>query len=88
MKLAVAVKAVATIDEDFELAADGTELDPADLEFSLNEWDDFALEAALQLREQAGDGEVLVVTVGRRGVRRGAPRVPRERGRPRDPDLG
>jgi electron transfer flavoprotein beta subunit len=64
VKIAVAVKAVATIDEDFELAADGTGVDPADLEFSLNEWDDFALEAALQLREQAGDGEVLVVTVG------------------------
>ena len=30
----------------------------------LNEWDAFSLEAALQLREQAGEGEVVVVTVG------------------------
>lgn len=64
MKVAVTVKAVATIDEEFELLADGSGIDPADLEFVLNEWDDFALEAALQLREQTGDGEVLVLTVG------------------------
>jgi electron transfer flavoprotein beta subunit len=64
VKLAVAVKAVATLDEEFELVGDGTGVDRGHVEFSLNEWDDFALEAALQLREQAGEGEVLVVTVG------------------------
>lgn len=62
MKIVVAVKSVASLGDEFELV-DGR-VDPADLEFALNEWDDFALEAALQLREQVDDGEIVVVTVG------------------------
>src|ERR671934_891786 len=61
MRIVVPVKQVAVVDEDFELAGDGTGVDPDFLEWSLNEWDDFSLEAALQL---SGDGEVVVVTVG------------------------
>jgi electron transfer flavoprotein beta subunit len=34
------------------------------VELDLNEWDAFSLEAALQLRDATGDGEVVVVTVG------------------------
>ncbi|HEY1595108.1 MAG TPA: electron transfer flavoprotein subunit beta/FixA family protein [Thermoleophilaceae bacterium] len=59
MKIVVPVKQVAVVDEDFELAGDGTGVDPDFLEWSLNEWDEFSVEAALQL----GD-EVVVVTVG------------------------
>jgi electron transfer flavoprotein beta subunit len=61
MRIVVPVKQVAVVDEDFELAGDGSGVDPDFLEWSLNEWDDFSLEAALQL---SGDGEVVVVTVG------------------------
>lgn len=61
MKIAVCVKQVATLEDEFELR-DGV-LD-ADLELELNEWDTFSLETALQLREGAGDGEVVVLTVG------------------------
>ena len=59
MRIVVPVKQVAVVDEDFELVGDGSAVDPDFLEWSLNEWDDFSLEAALQL----GD-EVVVVTVG------------------------
>jgi electron transfer flavoprotein beta subunit len=59
MKIVVPVKQVAVVDEDFELADSGTGVDPDFLEWSLNEWDEFSVEAALQL----GD-EVVVVTVG------------------------
>ncbi|MFN8164419.1 MAG: electron transfer flavoprotein subunit beta/FixA family protein [Solirubrobacterales bacterium] len=62
MKLAVCVKQVATLDDEFEL--DDGVLD-AELEPELNEWDDFSLEAALLLREQAAEGgEVVAITVG------------------------
>ena len=64
VKIVVAVKSVARLDDEFGLLEDASDVDPHDLEFDLNEWDDFAHEAALALREQVGGGEVLVVTVG------------------------
>jgi electron transfer flavoprotein beta subunit len=66
MKLVVLVKQVAALDEEFELLDDRPGVDPDYLEWDLNEWDNFSLEAALQIRESAGgDGdEVVVVTVG------------------------
>jgi electron transfer flavoprotein beta subunit len=64
MKIVVPVKQVAVLDEEFELLEDRPGVDPDALEWELNEWDDFSLEAALQLREAQGDGEVVVVSVG------------------------
>jgi electron transfer flavoprotein beta subunit len=65
MKIVVPVKQVAALDDEFELLDDGSGVDPDFLEFDLNEWDAFSLEAALQLREHSdGGGEVVVVTVG------------------------
>ena len=64
MKIVVAVKAVAALDEDVELVDGDTAVDPDGLEWDLNEWDAFSLEEALKLRDAAGDGEVVAVTVG------------------------
>lgn len=66
MKIVVPVKQVAALDEEFELLEDGSGVDPDFLEWDLNEWDTFSLEAALQIRDGAGgeDHEVVVVTVG------------------------
>jgi len=64
VKIVVPVKQVAALDDEFELLDDGSGVDPDFLELDLNEWDAFSLEAALQLREATGDGEVVVVTVG------------------------
>lgn len=62
MKILVPVKQVASLDEDFALDASGAV--PADeLDWQLNEWDAFSLEAALQLND-GDDGEVLAVSVG------------------------
>jgi electron transfer flavoprotein beta subunit len=71
MKIVVAVKQVATPDEDFDLAADGRSVDEHALEWDLNEWDTFAMEAALELRDDAGEGEVVAVTVGNDEAREG-----------------
>ena len=64
MKIVVAVKAVAALDDEFELIDDGAAVDPEYLEWDLNEWDSFSIEAAIDLREATGDGEVVAITVG------------------------
>jgi len=71
MKIVVAVKQVATPDEDFDLAADARSIEADALEWDLNEWDTFAMEAALELRDDAGEGEVVAVTVGNDEARDG-----------------
>jgi electron transfer flavoprotein beta subunit len=63
MKIAVCVKAVPD-------AASGRRIDPATSrldrsgELAISEWDTYAIEEALALREAAGDGEVVVVSLG------------------------
>lgn len=64
MKVVVAVKQVASLDDEFELGADGTSVDPDFVEWELNEWDTFSVEAALQLAEANEGSEVVVVSVG------------------------
>lgn len=66
MKILVPVKRVAALEEDFEITADGRDVDPDFLNWDLNEWDDYSLEAAVQIKEAAGgDGvEVIAVTIG------------------------
>ena len=63
MKVLVPVKYVARLEGEPEF--DGPAALAADaLEWELNEWDDFSLEAALQLVEEGEGGEVVVATVG------------------------
>jgi electron transfer flavoprotein beta subunit len=62
MKIVVTVKVASTLDGSARLQGD--RVDPASMEWDLNEWDRFAVEAALQLKEASEDGEVVVVSVG------------------------
>jgi electron transfer flavoprotein beta subunit len=65
MKLLVAVKQVAALDEDFEIRADGRDVDADFLLRDLNEWDDYSLEEAMKIKEAgAAPVEVVVVCVG------------------------
>ncbi|GAC1302369.1 MAG: electron transfer flavoprotein subunit beta/FixA family protein [Steroidobacteraceae bacterium] len=65
MKILVAVKQVAALDEDFVLRDDGRDVDPDFLLRDLNEWDDFSLEEAVKIKEAAGEPvEVVAVSVG------------------------
>src|SRR5205809_5412282 len=63
MKIAVCVKAVPD-------AASGRHLDPATKrldrsgELTISEWDTYPSEEALTLKEQAGEGEVVVISMG------------------------
>jgi electron transfer flavoprotein beta subunit len=64
MKILVAVKQVAALDEDFEIREDGRDVDPDFLIRDLNEWDDFSLEEAVKIKEAAGEPvEVIAVSV-------------------------
>jgi electron transfer flavoprotein beta subunit len=65
MKVLVAVKQVAALDEDFEIRADGKDVDPDFLVRDLNEWDDYSLEEAMKIKEAATTPvEVVAVCVG------------------------
>jgi electron transfer flavoprotein beta subunit len=65
MKILVAVKQVAALDEDFEIRADGRDVDADFLIRELNEWDDFSLEEAVKIKESAAQPvEVVVASVG------------------------
>jgi len=65
MKILVAVKQVAALDEDFEIRADGLDVEEDFLLFDLNEWDDYSLEEAMKIKEaSSSEVEVVVVSVG------------------------
>ena len=64
MKILVAVKQVAALDEDFAIRGDGRDIDPDFLIRDLNEWDDFSLEEAVKIKEgAAAPVEVVAVQV-------------------------
>ncbi|SNR34863.1 electron transfer flavoprotein subunit beta/FixA family protein [Halorubrum vacuolatum] len=62
MKVLVTVKEVASAGDDFTI--EGTGIAERDLEHDLNEWDDYAVEAAVQLAEAGIADEVVGVTIG------------------------
>src|SRR5258708_16398908 len=65
MKILVAVKRVAPVDEDFVIREEGREVDPDFLIRDLNEGDDFSLEEAVKIKEGAAEPvEVVAVSVG------------------------
>ncbi|SDR34287.1 electron transfer flavoprotein subunit beta/FixA family protein [Natronobacterium texcoconense] len=62
MKILVTVKEVATVEDEFEI--EGTEIADQYLGADLNEWDDYAVEEAVQLQEAGIADEVVTVTIG------------------------
>ena len=64
MKIAVCIKRVPVMDVKFKIAGDGKSIDETGLKFDVNDFDLWAIEAALQLKEKTGDGEVAVFSIG------------------------
>jgi electron transfer flavoprotein beta subunit len=62
MKILVTVKEVAEVADDFEI--EGRSIPETYLEYDLNEWDDYAVEAAVRIAEDREDVEVVAVTIG------------------------
>lgn len=64
MELLVCVTRVPDAAEnEIEVNRDGTDIERDDLVYSVNEWDNYAVEEAIQIRDRVG-GSVTVVTVG------------------------
>jgi len=64
VKIAVCVKRVPDTETRVKIAADGKSIDEGGVKFVLNTYDEFAVEEALRLKEQAGTGEVAVFALG------------------------
>jgi len=64
MEIIVCIKRVPDVSEvEVEVDRSGLGIEEADLVYGINEWDNFAIEAAVQLKEAHG-GRVTAVTVG------------------------
>ncbi len=64
MKIAVCIRRVPDTTAKIAIAASGTAIDPAGVKFVPNPYDEYAVEAAIALKEQAGEGETVVVAFG------------------------
>ena len=83
MKTCVLIKQVPSPDSPLRLNQDGSWIQEDNVTFTTNESDAYALEEALRIRENAGGGEVVVVSLGpdrvqrtiREGLSKGADRA-------------
>ena len=64
MKIAVCVKRVPDMDVRFRIGADNVSVDEGGLKFDINDFDAWAVEAALQLKDKNAGSEVTVVSLG------------------------
>jgi electron transfer flavoprotein beta subunit len=64
MKILVCIKQVPDMESKFKVDADGTWYEKSDLAWRMNEYDEYAVEQAVQLREQVKDADLTVLCIG------------------------
>ena len=64
VKIAVCMKRVPEMDVRFRIAPSGDAVDEAGLKFDMSDFDGYAAEVAIQIREKLGVGEVALVSIG------------------------
>ncbi len=64
MKIAVCIKRVPEMDVTFRIAPSGNSVDETGLKWDMSDFDGYAVEAALQITEKLGVGEVHVISLG------------------------
>jgi electron transfer flavoprotein beta subunit len=64
VKIAVCIKRVPDMESRFRISGDGKIVDETGLKFDMSDFDGYAVEVALQITEQLGQGEVVVVSLG------------------------
>ena len=69
MKILVCIKQVPDMESRFKINETRTWYSDQDLAWRMNEYDEFAVEQAVRLREEVGDAEVVVLSVGPERVR-------------------
>jgi len=90
LNIVVCIKRTPDTETRIKLGEGGASIDPAGVKFIISPYDEFALEAALQLKEAAGDGEVALLSLGgeetqetlRQGLAMGADRAVLLKGNP------
>lgn len=68
MKILVCMKQVPDMESKFKVNGRGNWYDEADLAWRMNEYDEYAVEQAIQLKEQVGDSDVTVLSIGSKRV--------------------
>ncbi len=63
LKITVLVKQVPSSEARIKIAAEGKTIDPAEVAYVINPYDEYAIEAALRLKEKFG-GEVIAISAG------------------------
>ncbi|HIC74159.1 MAG TPA: electron transfer flavoprotein subunit beta/FixA family protein [Candidatus Marinimicrobia bacterium] len=71
MKIGVLTKQVPSADSPLKLDGGGKWIGEENVTFAINESDAYALEEALRIKEETGDGEVVVASLGPQRVQRG-----------------
>lgn len=64
MKILVCIKQVPDMESKFKANAAGDWFDSADLAWRMNEYDEYSVEQAIQLKEQLGDADLTVLSIG------------------------
>ena len=64
MKLLVCIKQVPDMESKFKANAAGNWYEETDLAWRMNEYDEYAVEQAVQLKEQLGDADLTVLCIG------------------------
>lgn len=64
MKILVCIKQVPDMESKFKLNSAGNWYDDTDLAWRMNEYDEYAVEQAVQLKEQVGDADLTVLCIG------------------------
>jgi len=64
MKILVCIKQIPDMESKFKVSSDGAWYDTADLAWRMNEYDEYAVEQAVQLKEQVGDADLTVLSIG------------------------
>jgi electron transfer flavoprotein beta subunit len=65
MKILVCIKQVPDLESRFKLNGEATWYDETDLAFRMNEYDEYAVEQAVQLKEQlGGEPEITILSIG------------------------
>lgn len=64
MKILVCIKQVPDMESKFKVDAAGTWYDTGDLAWRMNEYDEYAVEQAVRLKEQQGEGDITVLCMG------------------------
>jgi electron transfer flavoprotein beta subunit len=64
MKILVCIKQVPDMESRFKLNNDNNWYEGTDLAWRMNEYDEFAVEQAVQLKDQVGDADLTVLSIG------------------------